>query len=72
MGFDAVFFARIDYEDFNKRLEEKTMEWVWIPSYETFGSEVNILAHTLYNGYSEPPGFGFDILGGDDPWINDK
>ena len=31
MGFDAFFFARIDYEDRDKRMEEKSMQWVWKP-----------------------------------------
>ena len=74
MGFDALFFGRIDYEDKNKRMNDKTMEWVWIPSNQSLGPDVNILAHTLYNGYGSPDGFGFDILDDNDdvPWINDK
>jgi hypothetical protein len=28
MGFDAYFFARIDFEDKAQRLEAKTMEWI--------------------------------------------
>ena len=74
MGFDALFFGRIDYEDKNKRLNEKSMEWVWIPSNDSLGPDVNILAHTLYNGYGSPDGFGFDVLDDNDdiPWINDE
>jgi hypothetical protein len=34
MGFDAMFFGRIDYQDKNKRMNEKSMEWVWMPSNE--------------------------------------
>ena len=29
MGFNAEYFARIDYQDKEKRLEEQTMEMVW-------------------------------------------
>jgi len=31
MGFKAFFFARIDYQDRNKRLSEHGMEMVWNP-----------------------------------------
>ncbi|MCH97975.1 lysosomal alpha-mannosidase-like, partial [Trifolium medium] len=29
LGFDSLFFARIDYQDRAKRLKEKTLEVVW-------------------------------------------
>ena len=29
MGFDGLFFGRLDYADKEKRLKEKTMEMVW-------------------------------------------
>ena len=31
MGFDAWFFARIDYQDKEKRMNESSMEMVWFP-----------------------------------------
>ena len=73
MGFDALFFARIDFEDKNKRMNEKTLEWVWFPSSKSLGQDINIFTHTLYNSYKSPQGFGFDFLDGDadTPWIND-
>jgi len=40
MGFDAFFFARLDYQDKEKRLAEKTMEWVWRPMHKTLGDDV--------------------------------
>ena len=39
MGFDSWIFARIDYEDREKRLQEKAMEWIWKTS--------SFLQHTL-------------------------
>jgi hypothetical protein len=62
MGFDAWFFARIDYQDKNKRLNEKSTEFIWYPSYETLGKDVNIFSHVLFNHYSSPPGFSFDTV----------
>lgn len=29
MGYDGVFFARLDYQDKSKRLDEKSMEMIW-------------------------------------------
>ena len=29
MGFDGLFFGRLDYADKEKRLKEKTMEMIW-------------------------------------------
>jgi len=31
-GFDGVFLGRIDYQDYNKRSQEKTLEHVWMGS----------------------------------------
>jgi alpha-mannosidase len=40
MGFDAFFFSRIDYQDKENRLAEKTLEWVWRPMYDSLGDSV--------------------------------
>lgn len=72
MGFDAFFIARLDYQDKAKRLEEKTMEFVWRPMFDTLGERAQIFTHCLYHHYSAPPGFDFDTLSGDDPFITDK
>eukprot|EP01042_Synura_sphagnicola_P004654 gene4654-5910_t len=29
VGFDALFFGRIDYQDRAKRMNEKSMEMIW-------------------------------------------
>lgn len=54
MGFDALFFARIDFQDKERRLRDKELEWIWFPNLESLGPEVNILAHTFYHHYSAP------------------
>lgn len=38
MGFDAWFFARIDYQEHAIRNKEKTMEWIWKPFYSHLGN----------------------------------
>lgn len=70
MGFDAWFFARIDYKDKEKRLNDKELEFVWRPSTEHLGNDVQIFTHTLYAHYSAPHGFDFDSTSNDKPWIN--
>ena len=72
MGFDALFFARLDYKDKEKRMNDKSMEWIWMPNEESLGKDINLLTHALYAHYSSPQNLNFDILDGDEPWINDK
>jgi lysosomal alpha-mannosidase len=73
MGFDAWFFARLDYYDKNKRMNDLELEFVWRPS-AAMGNQTQIFTHVLYNMYSSPQGFDFDIIT-DYPfcdWINDE
>lgn len=70
MGYDAFFFARLDYQDKEKRMAEKTMEFVWRPMSETLNTE--IFAHTLYYHYSAPPLLDFDTLANKDPFVDDE
>lgn len=72
MGFDAWFFARLDYKDKEKRMNDKELEFVWRPSTEHLGNDVQIFTHTLYAHYSAPHGFDFDSTSNDVPWINDE
>lgn len=62
MGFDALIFARIDYQDKDARLMDKTMEFVWRPMHSTLGDRAEIFTHVLYNHYSAPPDFDFDTV----------
>lgn len=48
MGFDAYFFSRIDFQDKNKRLNEKSMEWIQRPFFNHLGKSTQILAHAFY------------------------
>ena len=34
LGYEALFFARADYQDKIKRRAEKNMEFIWKPKYE--------------------------------------
>lgn len=66
MGFKAFFFARIDYQDKQKRLKDKSMEMMWIPD-TSQGLENAMFTHVNYYHYSHPDGFNFDIIGRDQP-----
>ncbi|XP_017042925.2 lysosomal alpha-mannosidase [Drosophila ficusphila] len=68
MGFNGEFFARMDYVDKKKRKEDLEMEMVWQSS--EFLKSSNIFTGMLYNHYSAPPGFCFDINCQDAPIID--
>lgn len=72
MGFDAWFFSRLDYQDKEIRLVDKSMEFVWRPFYDSLGSRTQIFTHVLYNHYSAPDGFCFDVRCNDDPIEDDE
>eukprot|EP01102_Stenamoeba_stenopodia_P022689 TRINITY_DN9548_c0_g1_i1.p1 TRINITY_DN9548_c0_g1~~TRINITY_DN9548_c0_g1_i1.p1 ORF type:complete len:992 (-),score=225.36 TRINITY_DN9548_c0_g1_i1:87-2999(-) len=64
-GFNAIFFARIDYQDYAVREASQNLEFVWRPS-KSFGANSDIFAHSLYGlTYCYPNDFAFEW--GDDP-----
>jgi len=70
MGFSSFFFARIDYQDKANRLNNKDMEMLWIPQ-TSQGVENAMFTHVNYMHYSNPAGFNFDVVGGDQPIMDD-
>lgn len=54
MGFDGLFFGRLDYNDKSKRATEKTMEMLWRGS-DDLGKQSDLFTGVLPNGYN-PPG----------------
>jgi hypothetical protein len=72
MGFDAFFFARLDYQDKDKRMNDMETEWIWRPNMDTLGKDVNIFTHATQQHYSAPQGFNWEINAGDPEWINNK
>ncbi|XP_058452839.1 lysosomal alpha-mannosidase-like isoform X1 [Malaya genurostris] len=65
MGFDGLFFGRLDYEDKRERLTKKNAEMIWKASANMADSD--LFTGVLYNTYQPPPGFCFDILCSDEP-----
>jgi len=73
VGFDALYFGRIDYQDHDKRMAEKTMEMVWKGSNSLKEAQVFTGAFTSGN-YGAPQGFCFDrscFYCRDDPIVDD-
>ncbi|CAG0879219.1 unnamed protein product [Darwinula stevensoni] len=63
MGFDGLFFGRLDYRDKEQRVANKTMEIVWHGTEDFVNDPTrDLFTGVLFNHYSPPPGFCFDIL----------
>ncbi|CAM8896888.1 unnamed protein product [Rhodiola kirilowii] len=60
LGFDALFFARIDYQDRAKRKDEKSLEVIWRGS-KSLGSSSQIFTGIFPKHYDPPDGFTFEI-----------
>eukprot|EP01090_Pellita_catalonica_P022918 TRINITY_DN9107_c0_g1_i1.p1 TRINITY_DN9107_c0_g1~~TRINITY_DN9107_c0_g1_i1.p1 ORF type:complete len:992 (+),score=187.74 TRINITY_DN9107_c0_g1_i1:420-2978(+) len=48
MGFNAFFFARSDYQDYEKRFAEKELEFIWRSS-RSLGAETDIFTHIMFD-----------------------
>jgi alpha-mannosidase len=76
VGFDALYFSRIDYQDREVRKGTKKLEVVWRSS-KTFGSSDDIFSGIFPINYEPPPGeFYFEVddespLVQDDPQLFD-
>ncbi|KAK3086623.1 hypothetical protein FSP39_021156 [Pinctada imbricata] len=71
MGFDGLFFGRLDYQDKAERMKTKTMEMIWQGSPKNLGSQSDLFTGVLYNLYNPPGGFCFDVTCHDDPIMDD-
>ena len=59
MGFDGLFFARIDERDREQRIDSKTLQMVWEGSHH-LGESSSIFTGVFEKHYSAPDGFCFD------------
>lgn len=60
VGFDSLFFGRIDYQDREKRKIDKSLEVIWQGS-KTFGASSQIFAGAFPANYEPPSGFYFEV-----------
>uniref|UniRef100_A0A1X7U3R1 Alpha-mannosidase n=1 Tax=Amphimedon queenslandica TaxID=400682 RepID=A0A1X7U3R1_AMPQE len=70
LGFDSMMFARIDYDDKAKRLSSNNLQTIWKSS-PSLGSIADIFTEELYQHYSPPHDFCFDIKCSDPPIMDD-
>ncbi|KAK9731131.1 Glycosyl hydrolases family 38 C-terminal beta sandwich domain [Popillia japonica] len=71
IGYEGVFFARLDYRDSKKRHLNKDLELIWQGSSD-LGNFSNIFTGVLYDFYTAPAYFCWDILCGDRPIIDNE
>ena len=69
VGFDGLFFGRIDYQDRTTRLLKKELEMVWSAS-PSYGPSNYVFAGAM-DGYGPPDGLCWDETCGDEPIQND-
>ncbi|KAL8557426.1 hypothetical protein ACS0TY_004737 [Phlomoides rotata] len=70
MGFDSLYFARIDYQDRAKRRNDKTLEVIWQGS-RSLSSSSQIFTGIFPVHYDPPDGFTFEINDVSDPIQDD-
>jgi hypothetical protein len=72
MGFDALFVGRIDQGERNKRIKERSMNFLWRPFTKHFGDKHQLLVSVFNETYCYPPGFSVDErYDADDPFVSD-
>ncbi|XP_059478736.1 lysosomal alpha-mannosidase-like [Neocloeon triangulifer] len=70
MGFDGLFFARLDEADKINRYKNKELEIVWKAS-ANLGSAASLFTVAFHDYYHAPEGYCFDVICDDDPIIDD-
>ncbi len=60
MGFDGLFFGRVDIQDYAERYKTKTMEMIWKGS-ANLGEESWLFTGILPRVYEAPRTFCFDL-----------
>ncbi|PAA64962.1 hypothetical protein BOX15_Mlig016937g1 [Macrostomum lignano] len=69
MGYDGLYFGRIDYQDQAIRRKTRRMEMVWRASQDIGSPQTDLFSGKLYDGYCQPGGFSFET--GDQPVQDD-
>ncbi|CAF4997569.1 unnamed protein product [Rotaria socialis] len=71
MGFDGLFFGRVDYQDYQHRTMTKTMEMVWKGS-ANLNRESWLFTGVLPRVYEPPDSICFDQFCNDQPVMDDS
>ena len=59
VGFDSLFFARIDYQDFTERVKRREVETVWRSS-PSLGPEAEVFTGIAFN-FGKPHGYRWHL-----------
>ncbi|XP_027202659.2 lysosomal alpha-mannosidase-like [Dermatophagoides pteronyssinus] len=70
MGYDALFFARQDYQDRENRMTNRTLEHVWQGS-DDLGEIGDLFTGMMFSGYG-PIEFNWDITNGPEDAVVDN
>ncbi|KAL5264156.1 hypothetical protein ACHWQZ_G005288 [Mnemiopsis leidyi] len=68
MGMKGLFFARMHYQDYDKRKKNKDLEFQWISGEEAS----SIFTSVVYYRYEGPDGFCFDTNCRDPPIVTNR
>ncbi len=66
MGFDGLFFGRIDFQDHIQRAQTKRMEMIWKGS-SNLGEQSWLFTGVIPRTYNAPDSFCFDYSCDDEP-----
>jgi len=66
MGFDGLFFGRVDLQDYAQRNQTKTMEMIWKGS-SNLGEQSWLFTGVIPRTYTAPASFCFDYRCLDEP-----
>lgn len=73
MGFEAVFFSRLDFNEKIMRIKQRAMNFLWRPSFSHFGTSRQIFTSVFQDHYGFPDPFKADMFFKDqDLMITDK
>lgn len=51
MGYDGLFFGRLDYADKERRMRDREMEMVWRGDRSDTSGEADLLTGALFHAY---------------------
>ena len=60
MGFDALFYSRVETKVKGERIADKSMSYLWRPSFSHFGNSKQIMTNLFFFHYGLPPKLSVD------------
>lgn len=74
MGFEAWWFARIDAQDKEQRIKDKSLNYLWRPFSKHFGNQKQLFTGVMKDHYCWAQGFWYDEISffNQEPLIDDE